>query len=46
MEKGIAIGGKTLTEMLDASERLYKETGYYYGLHRMSLLLQHEKLRG
>ncbi len=37
MATGIGPGGRTLAEMLKESEKLYEETGYYYGLQRLEL---------
>lgn len=34
---GIGWGGKTLKEMLEESERVFKETGRYWGLDRLEL---------
>lgn len=34
---GIGPGGKTLVELLEESERLYRETGRYWGLERLEL---------
>jgi len=34
---GIGYGGKTLKEMLEESERLWKETGHYYGIKEITL---------
>lgn len=36
-KKGIGWGGKTLKEMLEEKERLYQETGCYYGLKDLPL---------
>ena len=45
--KGIGYGGRKLKEMLRESERLYKETGYYYGVSELRLreedLLKYER---
>jgi len=35
--KGIGLSGKTLKEMLGEKEKLYKETGFYYGLEDLPL---------
>lgn len=35
--RGIGWNGRTLTEMLEDSERLFKETGRYYGLEKLEL---------
>jgi acetone carboxylase, alpha subunit (EC 6.4.1.6) len=32
MDRGIGFGGKPLKSMLEDSEKLFRETGYYYGL--------------
>ena len=37
MPKGIGPNSKTLLELLEESEKLYEETGYYYGLKELSL---------
>jgi N-methylhydantoinase B/oxoprolinase/acetone carboxylase alpha subunit len=37
MKTGIGYGGKTLKEMLEESEKLWRETGYYYGLKELKL---------
>ncbi|MEM3761081.1 MAG: hydantoinase B/oxoprolinase family protein [Archaeoglobaceae archaeon] len=34
---GIAPGGKTLLELLEESEKLYRDTGFYWGLERLEL---------
>jgi len=35
---GICYQGKTLKEAVDEKERLFKETGYAYGLDRLELV--------
>lgn len=37
-KKGIGADGKTLIQMLEENERLYKETGYYCGIANPTLL--------
>ncbi|MBM4463360.1 MAG: hypothetical protein FJ012_08500 [Chloroflexi bacterium] len=37
VKKGIGWGGKTLKEMLEKKERLYNQTGSYYGLKQLPL---------
>ncbi|MHA1280778.1 MAG: hydantoinase B/oxoprolinase family protein, partial [Candidatus Helarchaeota archaeon] len=36
-KKTIGWDGKTLKEMLEESERLFKETGKYYGIEKLTL---------
>ena len=35
--KSIGWGGKTLLQMLEESERLFRETGHYYGMNELEL---------
>ena len=38
--KGTGYGGKSLKQMLADSERLYEETGFYYGLKNLPLAIE------